>query len=439
MKKLISLILPSKKPETVLQGVIRSSVVNTATKGFGYFRNLAIAVLLGFSYQTDGFFMALALLGIFLIFANIFDSVGVPQLVKARMQSEEEFRKLSGLLFTFTLTLSLFMSILAVALINIILKIPAGFSAQALEATKVSYLLFIPYVTFSFIFHHFGAVLRSQRRFTQYFVGELVIGVTNFTFTVAGLLLTKDFRTLPISFSVAQIVGAIYMLYVGREFIHLRFFVDDTTKKLVSQFAQLSALYGIFHLYILVDRAFASYLGEKAISALAYGMILASIPRNILRFENIAITPLAELGGSIEKLSFYLKKIALFSLPFTAFFFMFPWLPVKLFFGYGAFSKVDVSLTAEALKFYALSIPFMFFWPLIYRVFQIRENLLGISIVAIAGVIVNALLNYALVFYFKMGIAGICLGTFGAYVIICGVGYIILNRKRSAHASVSFL
>lgn len=432
IKRALEVLKPGRSPETVLQGAIRSSVINVLARGIGYFRNVAIAVLLGFSYQTDGFFMALALVGVFLIFADVFDSIGVPQLVKARMQGEEEFKKVAGLLLTFTLILSLLMTLLAILLMELILKIPAGFSSQAIEATRISYLLLIPYVFSSFIFHHFGAVLRSQRRFTQYFIGELVISLLNFTIVLTGLLLTKNYIMLSISFAISQAIGSLYMLYVGREYIHLKFYLNDWTKKLILQFFQLSLLYGVFHLYILVDRAFASYLGEKMVSALAYGLLVAGVPRGILRFEHIAITSLSESQGSVEKLNLYLRTLFLFSMPFVLFFFVFPWIPVKLLFGYGAFSKVDLDLTSIALQFYSLSIPFMFFWPVVYRVYQIKGRLISIGLVAIIGVIVNSLLNYMLVFYFKLGLVGICLGTLGAYFTICFIGYTMLIKETKA-------
>ncbi|MCS7263186.1 MAG: MATE family efflux transporter [Aquificaceae bacterium] len=392
---------------------------------------MSVAVLLGFSYQTDGFFMALALAGIFLTFADVFDSIGVPQLVRARMQSQEEFKKLAGLLLTFTLVLSTSSTLLALLLAELVLRIPAGFSPQAMEATKTSYLLLLPYIFGSFLFHHFGAVLRSQRRFTQYFVGEFFISLANLVAVLLGLLLTKDYRVLPVSFSVAYAVGCVYMLYVGREHLHLELRFDARAKKLFFQFFQLALLYSILHLYILVDRAFASYLGEKAVSALTYGFLLAQIPWTILRFEHMAITSLAESEGCIKKLNFYLGMLFMFSLPFVVLFFALPWLPVKLLFGYGTFSKVDMELTSTALQFYALSIPFVLFWPVIYRVFQIKERLLEVGFVAFLGVVTNFVLNYISVFYLKMGLVGICLGTAGAYAVICSVGYLMLLRKVS--------
>lgn len=54
--------------EKVLDAVIRSSFINLIARGFGYLKHVAIALLLGFSFKTDAFFMAVSLIGIFLIF-----------------------------------------------------------------------------------------------------------------------------------------------------------------------------------------------------------------------------------------------------------------------------------------------------------------------------------------------------------------------------------
>ena len=66
------------EPEKVLSAVFKSSFINFFARIFGYLKNFIIAILLGFSYQTDGFFMAISLIGIFLIFVDVFDSIGVP-------------------------------------------------------------------------------------------------------------------------------------------------------------------------------------------------------------------------------------------------------------------------------------------------------------------------------------------------------------------------
>jgi putative peptidoglycan lipid II flippase len=128
-------LLKIQGQETILEAVIKSSFINLAARGFGYLKQVTIAVLLGFNLQTDAFFMALSLIGLFLIFADVFDSIGVPNLVRARLRSEEEFKNLAGLLFTFTLILTFLVTLSAIFLYPLVLKIPVGFNKEALEYT----------------------------------------------------------------------------------------------------------------------------------------------------------------------------------------------------------------------------------------------------------------------------------------------------------------
>jgi putative peptidoglycan lipid II flippase len=134
LKEIKKLLIPQQQ-EKVLEAVIRSSFINLAARGFGYLKQVTIAVLLGFNLQTDAFFMALSLISLFLIFADVFDSIGVPNLVRARLRSEEEFKNLAGLLFTFTLILTFLVTLSAIFLYPLVLKIPVGFNKEALEYT----------------------------------------------------------------------------------------------------------------------------------------------------------------------------------------------------------------------------------------------------------------------------------------------------------------
>jgi len=424
--------------ERVLDAVIRSSFINLLARVSGYLKNVAIVVILGFGYQTDAFFMALSLVSLLLIFGDVFDSVGVPNLVKARLESEEEFRKLSGLLFTFTLILAFGLILIALIFLPFIMKIPVGFKGEVLKLTKNSFFLLLPYAFFYFIFHHFGAVLRSVRRFTHFFLGEFLFSFLSFLFILTGLLTLKSPYVLPVSVSIAQFLATLYMLYVGRRFLHFAFFWDKRVKALLKHFLLLSALYGVFYLYILVDRAFASLLAERSVSALTYGFMVVGGVRGILRFENISITSLSEVSENVvDKLNKYLRYLLFISLPMAFFLFLFSQLIVDLLFHYGAFSTVDAKLTATALRFYSLSLPFMFIWPVLYRVFQIKEKLGYVSALALFGVILNGLLNYLFVIELKLNITGVCLGTLGAYAFLCLSAYVILwynEKKEVKHA-----
>jgi putative peptidoglycan lipid II flippase len=417
------------KPESIRHAIIKTSTMNLLARGFGYLKHLAIAILLGFSYQTDAFFMALSLLGIFLIFVDVFDSIGVPQLVFARMKSEEEFKKLAGLLLTFTTILAFSLTFIALVGIPLLSKVAVGFDQKTKEATELHLLLLLPYLFFNFFFHHFGAVLRSLRYFTAYFIGEFIFSFFSFLFIAFGLYLFHSPLVLPISFSFSQFVATLYIIFIGKEFLHFSFFIDERVKEILKHFVFLSALYGVFHLFILVDRAFASLLGEKGVSALAYGLMVAFVLRGVLKLEHMAITSLSETRANIQTLNKFLKFSLLVSLPVMLFLFFFPEIPVKLLFGYGKFTKADVELTATATKYYAISLFLSFAWAVLYRTLQIINWLLPVFFVSLISILVNGFFNYLFVVVYKLGIAGICLGTFFAYAFLCGVSYVILTRR----------
>ncbi|QER41945.1 murein biosynthesis integral membrane protein MurJ [Thermodesulfobacterium sp. TA1] len=431
IKQILSeIFVLNTKPESIRYALIRSSFLNLFARFAGYLKHLAIAILLGFSYQTDAVFMALSLLGIFLIFADVFDSIGVPNLVEARLQGEEAFKKLSALLLTFTLILASFLSLLSIVLFPLIKQIPIGFSKEAKDYLEVSYFFLLPYLFLNFIFHHFGAILRSLRRFTEYFLGELIFSVSSFILTALGLYFFRDFRVIPISFSISQGLATLFLVSRAREFIHLKFYVDERVMLILNHFFYLSALYGVFHLYILVDRVFGSLTGEKGVSALTYGLMVATVPRNVVKLEHMAITALSEVKASIEKINFYIKYSLLIGIPFALGIFIFGKVAVSFIFGYGRFSMTDVELTAEATRYYALSLAFMFIWPIMYRAFQVLNWLKPVFFVAVAGVLANAFFNYLFVVVYRLGIKGICLGTFSAYFFICLLSYFVLYYRQ---------
>ena len=143
----------------------------------------------------------------------------------------------------------------------------------------------------------------------------------------------------------------------------------------------------------------------------------------------MAITPLSETKASIQTLNRFLKFSLLASLHVMLFLFFFPEIPVKLLFGHGKFTLTDVELTATATKYYAVSLFLAFAWAVLYRAFQIINWLLPVFFVALISVLINGFFNYLFVVVYKLGIAGICLGTFFAYTFLCGISYGILIRK----------
>ncbi|HID79336.1 MAG TPA: murein biosynthesis integral membrane protein MurJ [Aquifex aeolicus] len=420
-----SFLTPSK--ETVLQAIFRSSFLNLLSRVFGYLKQVTIAVLIGFNINTDAFFLAMGLLGLFLTFVDVFDSLGVPNLVRARQKSFKEFRNLAAVLLTFTTALAVTITLLALLLSPIVVNIAFGYNEGEKQLLKEYFMLLTPYLFFSFFFHHFGAIYRSLRHFTVYFFGEFLFAFFSFLFTFLGLLFTKNPKVLPIAVSLSQFLATFYILFVSKPYWEIKFYLDKTVKSMLKQFIQLLGVYAVFHIYTLVDRTFASYLPHKSISALTYGWMVAMIPRGLFKFEHIVITSLSEVNAKWEKIKFYTLRISLFTLPFVVFIFVFAPYIVKLLFGYGTFSVLDIKLTTTATKFYVLSLPFVFLWAIFYRIFQIKEKIYWVVPIIGLTSILNGLLNYFFIFKFNLALEGICIATLIAYLVLTFLSFTLLK------------
>ncbi|MBU0700670.1 murein biosynthesis integral membrane protein MurJ [bacterium] len=420
------------KQEKVLDAILRSSAINIAARGFGYIKNVAIAILIGFNAQTDAFFMALTLIGIFFTFADVFDSIGVPNLVRAREESRERFLRLSGLLLTFTTILAVLLIIISIFSYPLISRIAIGFTEDKKGYLALYFYLLLPYLFLNFFFHHFGAILRSERLFTPYFIGELIFSIFSCIFIGTGLYIYKNPAVLPISLSMAQVIATGYMIFAGKKHLRVAFFMDNTTKEILRQFFYLTTLYGVGHVFTIIDKAFASILPTKCITALSYGLIIASVPTGILKLGQIVITSLSEADAGIKKLNFYVKKILLISSLCAIVIFIFAPILVKLLLGYGRFSHEDLMLTVDAAKYYALSLPCMFLWPIFYRWFQIKNTLKFVFVVSIVSVLVMLCADYLFVIRLKMGIIGIPLGCLAANITLCVFSYLIIIRSEKS-------
>ena len=427
------------RKESIREAVLKGGVLNSLAKLCGYARSVAIAVLLGFSLQVDAYFLATGLIGIFLIFATVFDSIGVPNLVRAREENTVRFDSLASLLLSFTLLLAVSMTFLMLLLTPILARAALGYTPEKQALLQKFLFLLSPYLFFYFLFHHFGAVLRAKRLFSIYFLSELLFFFLAFLFTTTGLILYKNAIVLPISTSLAQMAAAFFIAYMSREHLHLSFFLDETALAMFKQFFYLVGVFGVLYLYILSDRVFATYLPAKSISALAYGLTLASVPRDILKLENIYITPLTETNVNQRLLNRCIVFTFLISLPFCLFLFFCSEYVIRLFFGYGAFSFLDIDITTEATRYYVLSLPFLFLWPIFYRIFQIWNDLRPVFFIAILGVILNIAMNYMLLFVFKLGLKSLPLATLIAYMGLTVSSYLLILQRRDKHASVSCL
>jgi putative peptidoglycan lipid II flippase len=424
-----------EKKESVKEAVVKSSGINFLARFVGYLKYLAVAVFIGFSQKTDAFFVAASFLGMFMIFVDVFDSVGIPNLVKAKQRSEKEFQDIAANLFAITLILAAVVTVASLLASPFIAKIAFGFSVHRQKYVQLYFLLLVPELFSAFLFHHFGAILRSERKFTIFFVGQLVFSIVCTLTLFITLPIFHAVWMIPAALSLAQIIAAVFIAIYARKFFKIKLELNDQVKNISRQIFFLSLLYGIGPLYTLADTLFASYLSTKTISALNYGISIATLPATVLQFSTIAITSLSESEADWNKVKRYLRVLILFSLPFIIGCWLLITPILKLFLTYGRFTILDLDLTSEAVRYYILSLPFFLCWPVLYRAYQVRNKLLPLIIFAVIGALFNFFLKFYFIFHLKLAIRGITFTTFISYCFICVVSYLYyyyyLNKKQS--------
>jgi len=421
--------------ESIKTGILKSSALNFLSRVFGYLRYVAIAILFGLNSETDAFFVAYAIVGIMLVFVDVFDSLGVPRLVRARQESEEIFNKVSSSLLSFAALCSFIFSVLLISFVLLIGILHPQIGALDLSTLRKNLVLLWPFAASGFFIHYFGAVLRSKRRFTVYFIGELMYSFFSFLFTLIGLMIVKDSAVLSLSLSIAQLINLLYMGFASKDFWSVKSLRLKDIKEYLLTFLFLSGMYGIFYLFTIIDKFFATLLETKSVSAISYGLLVAGAVKGIFKIEQVLVTKISEVSAEIRYVTRLLTAVFIFSVVLLFIVFSSSTLIVDFLFGYGNFSLVDVNLTSEALRYYALSIPFFFLWPIVFRIYQTIEILKPVFIISIVSIILNFVLNYYFVIIAKMGIMGICLGTFGAYgfLTLSSIAYLFYLRRRGLY------
>jgi putative peptidoglycan lipid II flippase len=418
------------RPEAIKKALVTTSALYGVSKVAGYLKNFAIAAFLGFSYQTDAFFFAVGIIGIFSIFSSAFDSVGVPYLVKARQKGQEIFNKVTGQLLGIDIFVAVIVSLLTLAAIPLLVRAGWGFSPDTRQMfSRMMWILF-PTVGLSFLYHHFAAVLRAQRLFTVQTIAELITSIVQFTVTAGGLFFYRDPFVLAWAMLLAMVCSVCWQLPFVRGHLRVTLRRDEHTRTLVSQFLLFTALYAVSSVYGMIDKAFASYLETKSISALVYGSLIAMVPIGIIRLDAMFFTAISEKTSRIVVFKFVLASLAI-CLPYGFLMFLFPAFFVKLILGYGHFGVIDTALTAQALRYYALALPALYMNGIFSRVLIIKEYFSGMFALLGLNIILNIVMNYIFMFNLRLGLRGLVIATVLVAYIDLGLRVWLVGRKKN--------
>src|SRR5574341_1614359 len=404
--------------QTAISGVISVFSVNLTSRGVGYLRHILITAYIGLTVELDAFFAASSAVGIVvLVFGDIFDSIGVPRLVRARQQEgEEAFRRAAAQVVLVAAVLSLCLTGLLIFLAPATPYIVPGFSPHQ-KGVMVQYVyLLVPMTLVYLPYHAMGSILRSQRLFRAFYLAELVASVVTL---VALALWHTDVKHVAIATSAGYVAAASYLYARVRPVLGWERPISEEGKRMFLMAFQLLPTYIVPQLYLLIDKTFASYLPAGSVSALSYGLMLTTALPSLLAVENVFVTPLAETENRWPIVSRIMTGILLVFVPVTVYVLRYSRDIISILFERGMFGASSVEMTTGALRFFILGLPAWAFWGTLCRLHQISEQFGRLFVISVIGLACHAGLNYLLGFHWGMGLRGLALATaIGSYIVV---------------------
>jgi len=406
------------KKQSFIKAVIGAAGVTVIAQAIGLIRQVLVAAYFGISRDLDIYFMtyAIAMLAVF-AFGVLFDTVSTPHLVKTlEEKGEKEFKKLTGLLFTFSIIASALLSLIFVLAMPIFSKImAAGFSPEDRAGVCNMALYFMPWTLIFLPYYALCSFFKSIRHFNIVFAGEILISC----FSLASIFLYHpDVSSLPIAY-FAGYAAAFLLLFTAsfKYFKRMAFGITVELKKVAKNFTQLFMANQVDSISAVINRFLQSFMASGEISALSYSTQLSNNLSGLLSFRDIFIVPLSSVKARAEKLERAVIGLSVISVPIMFFIVFQSNEIISILFKRGKFDAAAVDITAVIFWIYSLSLlPGVIGVPL-FRMFQIIDKIKNTAIVYGLNMICFIVLGSVFIFYFKFGARGIAMTmTISAYL-----------------------
>jgi putative peptidoglycan lipid II flippase len=198
---------------------------------------------------------------------------------------------------------------------------------------------------------------------------------------------------------------------------------------------------------VMVNSVFASYLGDGAVSWLAYAFRLMQLPLGIfgVAIATVTLPAVSKIaaGGDMAHFRDTLAKalrLALFlTLPATVGLVLMSDEIIGLIYQRGKFSLEDTLQTGAALKFYAIGLMAYACIKVLSPAFYALERKWTPMLVSFGAIGLNVLLNWQLTFQFGMGHRGLALSTGLAAVANFLALYLLMRKAAGGMRTASLI
>jgi putative peptidoglycan lipid II flippase len=386
----------------------------------GFVRDMLHTAILGASPVSDAFIVAFKVPNFFrrMFAEGAFSSAFVPLFSSTLASSgkEEALKFAENVLAILTLSL-LALVILAEIFMPYLMEVLApGFTDEPFRFSMVVDFARItfPYLLFISLASLYSGILNTMGHFALTAFTPVLLNICMITALIGfeGHGRSKG-MVLSISILIAGVVQLVWlMLALKRLGLRLHFFRIKLTPLVTAQLKRMLPVIlsgGIFQLNMMIDVVLASFLAEGAVSYLYFADRIAQLPLGVVGVAvGTALLPLLskqiQLGEHDQANHSFNRslEIALFlSFPAAIALLIIPYTVIDTLFGHGAFNKIAVQHTSEALMAFSLGIPATVLSKVLVNPFLARGDTKNPFRIAVGSVALNLILNLILITYLQ--------------------------------------
>lgn len=419
--------------------LVKASLVMLAfsilSKISGFLRELVFANYYGVSNITDAYITASTISTT--IFAGLTAAVTMGYIPTTSLYNKDKVAKVTSNLINVAVVIICIVSGIVYCYIeNIIPFFAVGFDAETQKIAVDMAKIILPSSFLYVVYNILNGYLQIKGTFWT--VGVAVI-INNFTNLVTFAVSKGNLDVLAYGFVLSWILPAVFLFIVSKFYDykhHLTFNIKDESIKSIIKlgtpvfFGQL-----IFQFNTLIDRNFATLIGEGIMSNMKYANQLILFITTIFVYSIVtAIYPKISKLASENNLSEFkqignttMRTILFFVLPITVAFFLLSNQIVELVFMRGEFDAKAVLVTANALKAYAFALPGICMVEVLNKMFYSLKDTKTPVMLTFVSLSVNIGLNFA--FVNTLGYIGLALATGVANTVLTILLYFKLSSK----------
>lgn len=410
----------------MLQNVIVLISTLVLSKLSGFVKEILMAHLYGVSNITDAYNVVLSLYIILFEGFTIAVCTSYISVIMKEGKSHDKVLEITSNIIVVLWLIVFFLSILATIFAkNVCAVFAVGFNEQTMDMTISMAKIVLPFTSLYVIRGILGGYLQTQGSFWYTGIG---MGIMNIVLMISIILSHNNIYILAggyvLAIIVVTVLGVVAAYKKGFRFTFCIDIKNHTLKKITKLAVPIFVSQVIVDFNLLVDRNFASVLGEGMVSIFNYanklnGLFIAIFSQTfatIIFPEFSAIANEEKVNENFLSLLERGIKTALYiMIPIALFVCVTSEEIVDVVFGRGAFSLENVLVTGGILQIYALTLPFMtlteIYTKAYYAIGRAKIPMMhgGVALAA------NIILNFILVHY--GGYKGLALATLLSVII----------------------